>query len=97
MMAPSPAPRLMGREVWPRFRHLSLLLGFNMAGCLAGDKARRRGREGGEGRGGKTGGGGGTQVGGKKTNKHKEKYNMLVNKRIRRIGHGEIAFCAGVS
>lgn len=32
MMAPSPALRLMGREVWPRFRHLSLLLGFNMAG-----------------------------------------------------------------
>lgn len=41
MMAPSPAPRLMGREVWPRFRHLSRLLGFNMAGCLAADKARR--------------------------------------------------------
>lgn len=53
-----------------------------MAGCLAADKASRRGRE--------------TQVGGKKTNKHKEKHNMLVNKRIRRTGHGEIAFpCRG--
>lgn len=82
MMAPGPALRLMGREVWPRFRHLSLLLGFNMAGCLAADKARRRGR------------GHRWEA---KTNKHKEKYNMLVNKRIRRIGHGEIAFCAGVS
>lgn len=71
MMAPSPAPRLMGREVWPRFRHLSLLLGFNMAGCLAADKARRRGR------------GHRWEA---KTNKHKEKYNMLVNKRIRRMG-----------
>lgn len=41
MMASSPAPQLMGREVWPRFRHLSRLLGFNMAGCLAADEARR--------------------------------------------------------
>ncbi|KAI9520902.1 hypothetical protein NQZ68_013308 [Dissostichus eleginoides] len=40
-MAPSPAPPLMGRAVWPRFRHLSRLLGFNMAGCLAADKASR--------------------------------------------------------
>lgn len=32
MMVPSPAPRLMGRKVWPLFRHLSQLLGFNMAG-----------------------------------------------------------------
>ena len=30
--------------------------------------------------------------GGAKTNKQKDKYNMLVNKRIRRKGHGEIAF-----
>lgn len=35
------ALQLMGREVWPRFRHLSRLLGFNMAGCLEADKARR--------------------------------------------------------
>lgn len=41
MMTPSPPPRLMGREVWPRFRHLSRLLEFNMAGYLAADKLSR--------------------------------------------------------
>lgn len=43
MMAPSLLLQLMGREVWTRFRHLSRLLGFNMAGCLGADKARRWG------------------------------------------------------
>lgn len=71
MMAPSPARRLMGREVWPRFRHLSRLLGFNTAGCLAADKWRRRGKGPWTGREAKA-------------NKHKEKHNTRVNKRIRR-------------
>lgn len=60
----------MGREVWPRFRHLSLRLGFNMAGvsCSRRGEARRR-------RGGRDGRVGGTQVGvikkTKKTNKRR--------------------------
>lgn len=36
-------PRSSAGEVWLRFRHLSLLLGLNMAGCLAADKARLQG------------------------------------------------------
>lgn len=66
MMAPSPAPRLMGREVWPRFRHLSLLLGFNMAACLAADKERRRGE--------------GTQVGGKNKQTQRETQHACEQK-----------------
>lgn len=86
MMAPGPPLPLMGREVWPRFRHLSRLLGFNMAGCLAADEARRGGGGWGEGWHGWEA----------KTNKHKEEHNVLVNKRMRRADV-EIAFCAGVS
>lgn len=58
MMAPSPAPRLMGREVWPRFRHLSLFVGFNMAGV----SCSWRGEAAGEG----------TQVGGKNKQTRRE-------------------------
>lgn len=72
MMAPSPASRLMGREVWPRFRHLSLLLGFNMAGCLAAHKTRWRGR--------------GIQVGGKKQTNTKRNTTCLWTKELRRMG-----------
>lgn len=86
MMAPSPAPRLMGREVWPRFRHLSRLLGFNMAGCLAADKEGEAMLGRGVGwwrRRGWSCVGRGAHMWEAKTNKHKEKHNMLVNKRIR--------------
>lgn len=79
MMAPSPAPRLMGREVWPPV--FVTCLGFWDLTWLGVWQQTRRAEEGREGRDG-----GVWEGRGAKTNKHKEKYNMLVNKRIRRTG-----------
>lgn len=79
MMAPGPAPPTDGQRSLARFRHLSRLLGFNMAGCLAAD---RRGRGGGDT--------GGRQKQTQQT--QREKYNMLVNKRIRCMGMERLLF-----
>lgn len=51
-------------------------------GCPAPGEARRGGRG---------------HRWGAKTNKCREKHNMLANKRIRRAGQAEIAFPAGVT
>lgn len=64
-------------------------------GCPAPDEARRTGVTARVGCGCGCGWGGGLGVA--KTNKRREKHNMLVNKRIRRAGQGEIAFPAGVT
>lgn len=65
-------PRSSAREVWHRFRHLSPLLGLNIAGCLAADEARLQGAF--------------VWWEQKQTYTYQDAHNMLVNKRIRHMG-----------